>query len=83
MNLNNCVFIVIIRLDSKLTLPSTIFVWSMFAPKLRVIRGSTGMFRIKFLALTMTLAMKMLMMTLTIVILMTLTMIMTLRMVMT
>ena len=86
MNLNTYVVIVIIRLDSKLTLPSTILVWSMFAPKLRVIRGSTGMIRIKFLmlqmALTMTLTMKILMMTLTIVILVTLTMIMTLRMVM-
>ena len=51
MNLNIYVVIVIIRLDSKLTLPSTILVWSMFAPKLRVIRGSTGMIRIKFLML--------------------------------
>ena len=55
MNLNNHAFIVVIRLDSKLTLPSTIFVWSMFAPKLRVIRGSTGMIRIKFLMLLMAL----------------------------
>ena len=65
MNLNNHVFNVIMEFDSKLTLPSTILVWSMFAPKLRVIRGSTGAIKIKFLillmALTMTLTMLMLM----------------------